>query len=197
MDKSTRRKPLQTITNHRRKSDKTRKDDEVYIQKSRQKSSKTNAEGDNNKFDASNKENIRPIQIERRPLQDISIYAKGTGKRTKQLSDEEMGHHILNFYLNPLVNGKIQGIAQFLIERDIKRNENAFRRCWKNSKLKEMKMNDEPFYKAKRVLDKFFKEEKKKRNAKNARNWSSNLADNIDNEKKIEQIPVCLKGKIL
>ena len=86
--------------------------------------------------------------------------------------------------MNPLVNGKVQGIAQFLVERDIKRNENAFCQCWKNSKLKEMKMNNEPFYKAKRVLDKFFKKEKKKKNAKNVRNWSSKLADNIDNKKK-------------
>lgn len=58
-------------------------------------------------------------------------------------------------------------------------------------------MNGEPFNKAKGVLDNFFKEEKKKRNARNARNWSSKLANKIDNEKQIEQMHVCLKGKIL
>lgn len=190
MDKPTRRKPLQTITNYRQKSNKTRIDDDNDILKRRQKSS-------NNKFDESNKENIRPTKIDRRPLQEISICAEGTDKRTKQLSDEEMGYHISNFYLNPLVNGKVQGIAKFLVERGIKRNENAFRRCWKSSKLQEMKMNGEPFNKAKGVLDNFFKEEKKKRNARNARNWSSKLANKIDNEKQIEQMHVCLKGKIL
>ena len=173
------RKPLQNITNiksrNKLRTDKPNKDDD----------------------NEHNKENVRPTNHNRRPL--ATILDEKTNMRTRKLPDEVMSHYILDFYEQPLVNGKIQQIKQYLVKNNIQQNENAFRRNWKNSKLLEMKINGEASGNAKVVYADFLKtekEEKKRRNTRNKREWDNRGVESIDKNREIEVIALSSEGKI-
>lgn len=80
----------------------------------------------------------------RTPLADISHHFPKHKPRTKKLSDEEKMDYLLQFYCLPLVQGKIQGISQFLREKNIEENSNAIRRDWRESGLKDLKSKKNP-----------------------------------------------------
>ena len=82
-----------------------------------------------------------------------------------------MSYYILDFYNQPLQNGKIQEIHQYLKRNGIEKNVNAFTRTWNKSKLQAIKMNGDPPGKAKVVYDDFLKTEKEERRRKKQEKW--------------------------
>lgn len=171
------RGPLQNITNCN------------IASRTQQRSNKQN----NKDCDEHNKENVKPKNVARPPL--ATIFDENASKRTRKLPDEVMSYYILDFYNQPLQNGKIQEIHQYLKRNGIEKNVNAFTRSWKNSKLNGMKMNGDPSEKAKVVFDNFLKTKKEERKRRNKR--SNRRVNKIDTKGEIEETGLSSKGTIL
>ena len=83
-------------------------------------------------------------QKNRTPLADISHLISTQQPKKVKLSDEEKMDYLLQYYCLPLVNGKVQTIQNFCIEKNIRSNSSTFCRDWNDSGIKELKEMEIP-----------------------------------------------------